>query len=143
MLKNIKYINVSFAIFLAFPVAPPRLAEKLDGQVDDIRVETLPNGEKLDEGFNANPYAAMPSLHSALPWLATLYFFKMRSKFAAIMLLITIGIWFSTVYLGEHFIVDIIAGVLLTSIVFFIIERKKDGINDGNQIERSNHRSES
>ena len=121
---------ISFAFFLTFPVAPPRLADELDGEIDDIRVETLPDGEDLDKGFNANPYAAMPSLHSALPWLSTLFLFKMRSKFTPIMLFVTIGIWFSTVYLGEHFIVDIIAGVLLTSIVFAIIERKSSHIQN-------------
>ncbi len=115
---------VFFAIFLAFPVAPPRLAEDISHDVEQIRFETLPNGEGLDKGFNANPYAAMPSLHSALPWLATLYLFKIRSKLAPIMLLVTIGIWFSTVYLGEHYIVDIIAGVLLASIISLIVDKK-------------------
>ncbi|CAF1524714.1 unnamed protein product [Adineta steineri] len=46
---------------------------------------------------NANVFAAIPSLHAAYPTITDLFFF-------------TFGVWFSAVYSGHHYVIDVLAG---------------------------------
>jgi membrane-associated phospholipid phosphatase len=34
-----------------------------------------------------------------------------------------VGVWFSAVYLGEHYIVDVIGGIVYASLAFFAAEK--------------------
>jgi len=71
---------------------------------------------------NSNVFAAMPSLHCAYPLLVFYYSFKSNVKnmkwlFGTIM----VGIWFTAVYSGHHYVLDAIAGIscaLLGIIIF-------------------------
>jgi hypothetical protein len=77
----------------------------------------------LQEAFDINPIAAMPSLHAALPALCALiglHEFGRRSwpLFAWAALVV-----FAIVYLGEHYLVDAVAGVLLAGAVSFVVYR--------------------
>lgn len=61
---------------------------------------------------SSNVFAAMPSLHASYMMIVLFYGLKFRLKawnipFATIML----GIWFSAVYSGHHYILDILAGM--------------------------------
>lgn len=64
-------------------------------------------------GRNANVFAAVPSLHSAYMVVALFYSFRascpswLRAAFAFIMA----GIWFTAVYSGHHYIIDVILGI--------------------------------
>jgi hypothetical protein len=67
----------------------------------------------LTTTFDVNPIAAMPSLHAAFPALCTLFAMRvfggrgLALAVYALMVCVAIG------YLGEHYLVDVLAGLLL------------------------------
>ena len=64
---------------------------------------------------DANPYAAMPSLHAADSLIIGVgLFFIVRSKWAkALWLLWPLWVWFSVMATGNHFWLDIVAGIVV------------------------------
>jgi membrane-associated phospholipid phosphatase len=110
--------------FLIYPVAPPWFgvqATRILFQVD--RNLGLPIYRTIFDYIQPNPFAAFPSLHATYPWLISLYAFKIGKKKALPILLLPLGVWFSAVYLGEHYVVDIIGGVAYATIAFFVVEK--------------------
>ena len=87
--------------FLLMPTAPPWMAVTLDHKYQTVAVDP-------------NKLAAFPSLHVAMPaamafWLASE---RMRTQaFAFWVLTLLTGV--TVVYLGEHYVVDAIGGLLL------------------------------
>jgi membrane-associated phospholipid phosphatase len=110
--------------FLAYPSAPPwfgidaeRILFQMDGVIGVPLYATI-------YGFVApNPFAAIPSLHAAYPWLIFLYAIKIKRIRAFPLLFFPFGVWFSTVYLGEHYVVDLIAGVIYSTVAYFLAEK--------------------
>jgi membrane-associated phospholipid phosphatase len=66
-----------------------------------------------------NQYAAMPSLHAAYPLLGALFALRLWGRRAWPTLAYTACVWLSIVYLGEHYIVDIIGAVIFVFAAFF------------------------
>jgi membrane-associated phospholipid phosphatase len=67
------------------------------------------------ENYNADPFAAFPSMHSGFSFFSAFYFikyYKHKSKFTWLALLYPLSVWFSAVYLQHHYIVDLIAGAI-------------------------------
>ncbi len=110
--------------FLVYPSAPPwfgidaeRILFQMDGVIGVPLYATI-------YGFIApNPFAAIPSLHAAYPWLIFLYAIKIKRIKAFPLLFFPFGVWFSTVYLGEHYVVDLIAGVIYSTVAYFLAEK--------------------
>jgi membrane-associated phospholipid phosphatase len=122
-----------FAIFLLFPAAPPWLAQQW-GYVHGVQFPSnqafqviLPHRYddvhtfKLWSEASPNPVAAMPSLHAAFPWLVLLFGLRFFGKRAIVLLSYSLLIWFTVVYLGQHWVVDIIGGIIWATIWFAII----------------------
>jgi membrane-associated phospholipid phosphatase len=114
----------AFVFFLFVPVAPPWTA--VPGVVKIID-HTLPSFTDLPgvpvpatvyHWLTPNSYAAMPSLHAAYPLLGALFALRLWGWRAWPTLLYTACVWFSIVYLGEHYVVDIIGGVLVCIAAF-------------------------
>ena len=72
-------------------------------------------------GISSNDVAAFPSLHAAYPFLAFLFARKAFGKAGFLMLAYTACIWFAIVYLGEHWVTDIIGGVVYASAAYFVV----------------------
>lgn len=111
---------VSFAAFLTFlllPVAPPRFAGDYGEHLAVIDVMGQVLGQANWSGFSwmyghlvGNPVAAFPSMHAAYPLLVLLFLWE-RWKVAALLWLpLTLAVWFAVVYLGHHYVVDVIGG---------------------------------
>lgn len=114
--------------FLIYPSAPPWLADNqgyLPGvyKIIDTTLQAFPdkwNLPSIYHNFNPNPVAAIPSLHGAYPLLVLLFalrFFKLK---ALPFIFYVLGVWLSIVYLGEHYVVDIIAGAIYAIIAYFV-----------------------
>lgn len=73
--------------------------------------------------FESDRYAAFPSLHAAYPWLVSLYAIKIRRFKALPVLVLPVCVWFSAVYLGEHYVVDLIGGIAYSTCAFLVVER--------------------
>jgi membrane-associated phospholipid phosphatase len=59
-----------------------------------------------------NPAAAMPSVHTAVTMALALFLFRLHPAAGAAGLLYGAAMGFSLVYLGEHFVLDVLAGAL-------------------------------
>lgn len=137
-IKDKNYFNIykkSFYILLAIglstyallPTAPPWMASQLFGLMPPLVHFNLEiyNGyiPDLTAGFNTDPVAAMPSLHAAFPFLCSLLLWK-KFRFKAVLFYIyTAIIIFTIVYTGDHYIADILAGILISILSFFFSNR--------------------
>ena len=72
--------------------------------------------------FNPNQFAAFPSLHAAFPALATVYAWPRFRALAIGLLIWTIAVAVSIVYLGEHYVVDALAGYVYVAAAALIVE---------------------
>jgi len=110
--------------FLVYPVAPPWYgvnATRILLQVDNNL--GIPFYRTIVDYISSNPFAAFPSLHSTYPWLISLYALKIKKTSALPVLLFPVGVWFSAVYLGEHYVVDVIGGVIYATCAFLLVEK--------------------
>ncbi|MHB8509050.1 MAG: phosphatase PAP2 family protein [Candidatus Dormibacteria bacterium] len=115
----------AFAFFLLVPVAPPWLASQMGylPHVEKIINHTLPSATTpFYQGLNPNKVAAFPSLHTAFPVLGALYGARLFGWRAWPLWLWVVGVVFSIVYLGEHYLVDAVAGAALALVFFALIE---------------------
>jgi membrane-associated phospholipid phosphatase len=64
--------------------------------------------------FGGNPLAAMPSLHFATTLMAALLLAEVGPVAGALGFAYTATLGFALVYLGEHYVVDLLAGAALT-----------------------------
>jgi membrane-associated phospholipid phosphatase len=130
----IALLTLSFAGFityLIFPSAPPWYASQRAGlipvyKIVDYVVSQV--GWHWDFSYyynhlNPNPVAAIPSLHSAYPWLSFLALFNFNKRVGLFFLPYPLLVWFSVVYLGEHYVVDVIAGIAYATLVYLAIYR--------------------
>ncbi|HWQ00948.1 MAG TPA: phosphatase PAP2 family protein [Gaiellaceae bacterium] len=108
--------------YVLLPTAPPRMFP--DFGFDD----TLSGFGQLNHGsglveFAANPYAAMPSLHSADALIVGLVLASVcRSRIAkALWLLWPAWVWFSVMGTGNHFWLDVLGGILVATIAIAIV----------------------
>ncbi len=67
--------------------------------------------------FGGNPLAAMPSLHFATTLMAALLLAEVGPIAGAVGFAYTATLGFALVYLGEHYVVDLLAGAALTAAV--------------------------
>jgi hypothetical protein len=122
--------------FLVYPVAPPwwqlnSIYSPSYSGPQIIRILTasvdhnlgLPVYRTLFDFLSPNLFAAFPSMHSALPWLISLFAIKIWKVRALPVLIFPIGVWFSAVYLGEHYFVDVLGGITYPTIAFVAVER--------------------
>lgn len=123
--KALVAISLTFLIglffYFAIPTAPPWLASDR-GDIDADVVRVLPEisaqlaGDTYDEASRAvgqNEVAAMPSLHTALTTMVALILasYGRRWRWLGITYVALMGT--ALVYLGEHYVIDEIAGIAL------------------------------
>ena len=123
----------TFVIYLLAPTAPPWLANhwgKLPGIYDPFNnaLESLAPSRfskfqslTLFTKASPDPVAAFPSLHAAYPWLIMLFLVKFFGKRGLLFLLYNAALWFTIVYLAQHWAIDAIAGVIWATIFFVVV----------------------
>jgi membrane-associated phospholipid phosphatase len=143
--KNYQGFLIAFAIgtysalvtFLLYPVAPPwfglnttynSLWPANGPQVVRVLVQMdnnfgSPFYKTIFDYVESNPFAAFPSLHAMYPWIISLYTLKIKKTRGLPILLFPAGVWFGAVYLGEHYVIDVIAGAVYGTCAFFLAER--------------------
>ncbi len=75
-------------------------------------------------GKNANVFAAVPSLHAAYMLITTVYAILSKRSRGLILLFafICIGIWWTAVYSGHHYIIDVLLGIAVTAVGLPLLE---------------------
>src|SRR2546430_2025043 len=108
---------MAFVTYLFYPSTPPWL--QLPASVHHVTNETVIKLFSDDyyvspiyTHLNPNKYAAFPSLHAAFPLLAAVYAWRRYRAVAAGLAIWTAGVWIAIVYLGEHYFVDALAGLV-------------------------------
>ena len=82
--------------------------------------------------------AAFPSIHAAFPLIGFLVIRKYRLP-AWLLYLETVrvvGVWFMIVYTGEHYVVDVLAGIAYALAAWWLVQR----LRDRNQRDERGHR---
>jgi membrane-associated phospholipid phosphatase len=98
--------------FLVYPVAPPWFGVKATRVLFQIdRSLGVPMFQTIYDYIGVNSFAAFPSLHSAFPWLIALFAIKAWTKKALPIFIFPVMVWFSAIYLGEHYVIDVIGGI--------------------------------
>jgi hypothetical protein len=117
------------SFYWLLPTAPPWYASSVARQGAEseppVRRMMVEYGEhfwrdgwgSLYSVFGGNPLAAMPSLHFATSVMAALLLFEVGPVAGALGFLYTATLGFALVYLGEHYLVDLLAGAALTGAV--------------------------
>lgn len=106
---------VAFLTYVALPTQPPWLGHPqevhkvIDETIAKLHMPAWLVSIYSDRDYNVE--AAFPSLHSAFPLIATVHVW-LRNRWVGLLLgLWTVAVWVSVVYLGEHYVVDVLAGV--------------------------------
>jgi membrane-associated phospholipid phosphatase len=112
--------------YIALPTAPPWWAAA-NGYTGDDPVERrmLAVGEETFRGawprvydaVDGNPWAAMPSLHFGASVLAAILLSESSRAAGAVGWTYAGVLGFALVYLGEHYVVDLLAGLVLVAAV--------------------------
>ncbi|MDI6858415.1 MAG: bifunctional glycosyltransferase 87/phosphatase PAP2 family protein [Dehalococcoidia bacterium] len=110
-----------FITYLLLPTAPPWWASA-NGHLEGVRIVHLSSHTAfLYDKVSPNSVAAMPSLHAAYPWLFFLFACRLWGKRGWPVVLYPLTVFFSSVYLGHHYVVDIIGGVIYASVAYAVL----------------------
>ena len=110
--------------YVLLPTAPPRMFPDL-GFVDTLaQFGSLNHGSGL-VAWVANPYAAMPSLHAADALILGLVLASVcRTRIAkTLWLLWPLWVWFSVIATGNHFWLDVVAGMAVALVSLGVVYR--------------------
>jgi len=119
---------VSLVCYTVAPSAPPwyngvtsNLLATTSAQIGSsslfselARIGSLIESDELD---------AFPSLHAAYVVLFSYFTIKLKRTYGLISIPITIGVLFSTIYLGQHYITDLVAGIAVAAAYVLIVTR--------------------
>lgn len=112
-------------VFMTYPVAPPRLAGL--GLVDTI-TQSSDSYRYLQPPAFVNQYAAMPSLHVGWDLLVGMAIFAATTNVAlrALGCLMPLAMAYAVVATANHFVLDVVAGVVLVLIGHLVSLRLAD-----------------
>ena len=118
----------AFALFVLVPTAPPWYAAQhgaLRGVTDLIVSQhTLPGFlSHYYSSLDPNPTAAFPSLHAAFPILGWLALRRVYPRGSWILFGWALLVFLSVVFLGEHYVIDVAAGVALAAAAWSVMMR--------------------
>lgn len=125
-LVAVSYVSLIF--YVIAPSAPPWY----NGVVTNLLATTSAQagstgiiGEfaKIGSLIESDKFAAFPSLHAAYAVLFGYFTIKLRKIYALVSVPIVGGILFSTIYLGQHYIVDLVGGIAIAAGAVFIMTK--------------------
>jgi len=112
--------------YVTLPTAPPRMFPEA-GFTDTLANHAAVSHDSSLVSFTANPYAAMPSLHAADALIVGLVMaVVVRRPWAkALWLAWPAWVWFSVMATGNHFWLDIAAGVAVAAVAGAVVYRRQ------------------
>ena len=134
--------DIGCAVYFAVPTAPPWWSSQEGLTGEEVRRIMVEVGEgtwgsawpTMYDALGGNPWAAMPSLHFATSLAAALSLAEAGRVEGAIGWGYAGTLGFGLVYLGEHYVTDLLAGVLLVALVRRgepLAAPLVNGVNDG------------
>lgn len=106
---------IAVVVYATYPLAPPRLVP-FEGYVDTMALFDRVSYQAQETQAFVNPYAAMPSLHFGWSMLlgAAVAWVGRSPPTIAFGVLWPVGMFFSIVLTGNHFILDAVAGAIVS-----------------------------
>jgi membrane-associated phospholipid phosphatase len=112
--------DLGCVVYWVVPTAPPWWAAE-NGNMPPVRRIMAEAGERfwrdlwrpLYHSLQGNPFAAMPSLHLGTSVMAARLLSQIGRGHAAAGWTYTLTLGFGLVYLGEHYVIDLLAGLAL------------------------------
>ncbi len=120
---------IGYFLFIIFPAAPPRIVLKplftitLHGQVLEPIAHAIEVSAQASRG-------AFPSLHCAVSVVSMLFGWRYLRWMFWIMVPMVIMLILSTIYLRHHYVIDLIAGILLGVFAFWLGPKVEDWWNN-------------
>ena len=110
--------------YVLLPTAPPRMFPAIGFGDTRAQIGGLNHGSGLIE-LASNPYAAMPSLHAADALIAGVVLASVCRRWWAktIWAIWPLWVWFAVMATGNHFWLDVLAGVVLAAISLAVVYR--------------------
>jgi membrane-associated phospholipid phosphatase len=123
-LRTYAVFDVGVIAYWVVPTAPPWYAARA-GRAPELRRMMVEHGEAFWEDrwtplysfLGGNPLAAMPSLHFATSVMAAHLLAETGPVAGAVGWTYAGTLGFALVYLGEHYVIDLVAGLALTETV--------------------------
>ncbi len=116
---------LAFATYVVAPTAPPWLAQPAAVKhliEETIQRSSLPSSLVwLYSQHDYNLYAAFPSLHAGFPVVAAAAAWGQNRKAGALLWVWAVIVWIAVVYLGEHYVADVIGGVVYAALAIAIV----------------------
>jgi membrane-associated phospholipid phosphatase len=112
--------------YVLLPTAPPRFFTSM-GFTDTLgQFGGLNHGSGLVE-LASNPYAAMPSLHAADALIVGIVLASVARRWPVkvLWLLWPLWVWFAVMATGNHFWLDVLAGIVLGTIALAAVYRAR------------------
>ena len=107
---------IGVLLYWAFPVAPPRLIP-FAGFIDTMAVFDRISYQAQETQAFVNPYAAVPSLHFGWSMLlggVVAWVGRSRASLIALGIVWPVAMFFAVVMTGNHFILDAVAGAVVS-----------------------------
>lgn len=116
---------LAFVTYVVVPTAPPWLAQPQSVQhlmQDAVLRSGLPPALTwLYSHHDYNLYAAFPSLHAGFPVLAAAAAWRRNKAVGVLLSIWAIVVWVTVVYLGEHYVADVVGGILYAAFALSIV----------------------
>lgn len=131
--------------YLVYPTAPPWLAAKYGlippvTKILNVVLASFPDVYHLPTIYKVirgNLVAAVPSMHAAYAFLVFLYAVRYFKRWGYVFLPYFLLMWLTIIYLGEHYIVDIILAVVFDlgffGLSILIVKNFRHWYNDANK----------
>ena len=120
-------LGVSFAAFIVFmlvPVAPPWMAGEHHYLHGVHSLLALPSAvSPIYTWLDPDSTAAFPSLHAAYPLLCALALWRLNRRLSVVLFAWSLVVWFSVVFLGQHYVTDILGGVVFALVGWLIMTK--------------------
>jgi len=116
---------LAFVTYVALPTQPPWLGhpqdvhEVIDETIGKLNLPGWLVGFYRDRDYNVD--AAFPSLHAAFPLIATLHVWPRSRRLGIVLAAWTLVVWVAVVYLGEHYVVDVLGGIAYAAVAVLAV----------------------
>ncbi len=118
-------------IFLVFPAAPPWAASEIGLLPEMTKIgyaQAAAAPVSADKSLFAslmlpNPYAAVPSLHTAYSTLVAIFALAWHRRLGYVLCLYPLLMYFNIVYFADHYVSDILAGIALAIFAWWVVGR--------------------
>ncbi len=112
--------------FVVLPSAPPWIAgtaRNLLVSGNNMLPSVFHSLQTMLLSGETDLFAAFPSLHAAYATLFSAFMFKLGRKWGFLSLPVLGGVYFSIIYLGQHFLVDLLAGAAYALFSVYIVHK--------------------